>query len=192
VTEAEAVAALKRGDEQGLADLVARFEGRALRVAAVMLRDPSLAEDIVSQAFLKAFRSRDRLDPAMVFWPWLLTIVVNEARTELRRRSIRERLFQTLRRRPATELDPAVQAELNELGRWLLSAIASLPRVEREVVQLRFLLDMDEVSIAQAVGCPVGTVKTRIYRGRRRIQRLATRELVDYLPARLLIGAPHD
>lgn len=154
-----------------------------------MVRDPELADDIVSQAFLKAFRARGRLDPQLSFWPWLLRITVNEARDELRRRTRRERLTQIVMRLPIPREDPVEVAESNHLGRWLVDSIARLPTGEREVLQLRFLLDLDEKSIGETLGCPVGTVKIRLHRGRQRLRERALKELDGYLPERLSLGA---
>lgn len=189
MTELEAVAALCSGDEQGFEALVKLYEGRAFAVAVVMLRDPSLADDVVSEAFLKAFRFRERFDPQRDFWPWFLRILANEARTAIRRRTRRERLAQVLRRLPGRREDPVEVAESNELRRWLVAAIGLLPVGEREVVQLRFLLDLDEKSIAEIVGCPLGTVKVRLHRARRHLRERALRELDGYLPERLSLGA---
>jgi RNA polymerase sigma-70 factor (ECF subfamily) len=68
-------------------------------------------------------------------------------------------------------------------------AIGSLPVGEREVVQLRFLLDLDEKSIAEIVGCPLGTVKVRLHRARKHLRERALRELDGYLPERQTLGA---
>lgn len=192
MTELEAVAALRCGDERGFEALVKLYERRAFGVAVVMLRDSALADDVVSEAFLKAFRFRERLDPQRDFWPWFLRIMVNEARTAIRRRNRRERLVQVLRRLPGRREDPVEVAESNELRRWLVVAIGLLPTGEREVVQLRFLLDLDEKSIAEIVGCPLGTVKVRLHRARKHLRERAIRELEGYLPERLSLGAnPH-
>lgn len=189
MVELEAVAAFEAGDEQGFEALVKLHERRAFGIAVVMLHDPALAEDVVSEAFLKAFRFRERLDPQRDFWPWFLRIMTNEARTAIRRRTRRERLLQVLRRLPGRREDPVEVAESNELGRWLVGAIALLPAGEREVVQLRCLLDLDEKSIAEIVGCPLGTVKVRLHRARKHLRERALRELDGYLPERLRLGA---
>ena len=189
VTELEAVAAFCAGDERGFEQLVGMFERRAFGVAVVIVRDAALADDIVSEAFLKAYRFRSRLDPNRAFWPWLVTIVVNEARSAARRRSRRVRLGQILALNPSRPEDPVALAEENELARWLLHAILALPIGEREVVHLRFLLDMDEKSIAEVLGCPLGTVKTRLHRARRRLRERASRELEGYIPDSLTVGA---
>ncbi len=189
VTELEAVAAFCAGDERGFERLVEMFDRRAFGVAVVIVRDAALADDVVSEAFLKAYRYRTRLNPKLGFWPWLVTIVVNEARSAVRRRSRQVRLGQLLALHPSQPEDPVALAEENELGRWLLQAILALPIGEREVVHLRFLLDMDENSIASVLGCPLGTVKTRLHRARRRLRDRAARGLEGYIPDSLSVGA---
>ncbi|MGC2191898.1 MAG: sigma-70 family RNA polymerase sigma factor [Candidatus Dormiibacterota bacterium] len=189
MTESEAVAAMHAGDERGFEELVRLFERRAFAVAVAMTRDPALADDVVSEAFLRAFRYRSRLDPRFGFWPWLVRVVVNEAHTAIRRRARRERLAHLLGRLPHPHEDPVEAAEENELGRWLLASIRSLPQTEMEVIHLRFMLDMDEKTIANTLGCPVGTVKVRLHRGRRRLRARALRELDGYLPDSVRLGA---
>jgi RNA polymerase sigma-70 factor (ECF subfamily) len=189
VTELEAVAAMRAGDERGFEELVELFERRAFAVAVAMTRDPALADDVVSEAFLRVFKFRNRLDPQFGFWPWLVRVVVNEAHTAIRRRARRERLPHLLSRLPHRTEDPVEAAEETALGRWLLAAIRSLPQAEMEVIQLRFMLDMDEKTIAKTLACPVGTVKVRLHRGRKRLRARALRELDGYLPDSLSLGA---
>jgi RNA polymerase sigma-70 factor (ECF subfamily) len=192
VTELEAVAAMCAGDERGFEELVGLFERRAFAVALAMTRDPALADDVVSEAFLRAFKYRGRLDPNLAFWPWLVRIVVNEAHTAIRRRARRERLTHVLIRVPHPREDPVEAAEENALGRWLLAAIRSLPAAEREAIQLRLMLDMDEKTIAHTLGCPVGTIKVRLHRGRKRLRARALRELDGFLPDSLSLGADRN
>lgn len=180
---------MRAGDERGFEELVELFKRRAFAVALAVTRDPALADDVVSEAFLKAFRYRGRLDPTLGFWPWLARILVNEARTANRRRARRERLTHLLSRVPHPREDPVAAAEGNALARWLLAAIRSLPQAEMEVLQLRFMLDMDEKTIASSLGCPIGTVKVRLHRGRQRLRARALLELDGYLPDSLTLGA---
>jgi len=123
MTEPEAIAGLRNGDERAFEELVHMFEPRAFAVALVILGDPSLASDAVSEAFLKAFEHRARIDPERGFWPWLLRILVNQAKTELRRRNRRTRLQRILEALPGCHEDPAEIVETNELVRWLIRAL---------------------------------------------------------------------
>lgn len=192
MTERDAVAALVLGEERGLEALVELYGRRAYALAAVMTGDTEEAEEVANEAFLRVFKSRARLDPSRGFWPWLATIVGNEARSAIRRRRRRERVERILRLRLTVARDPTALAEVRYLEDWVLGALNSLPAHEGQVLRLRLLLDLDERAIGEIVGCPVGTVKSRLHRGRRRLKELARRDLHGYLPPALdTTGEPH-
>lgn len=192
MTDQEAIARLIDGDEAGLEALVEAYGQRAYSLAAVMVGDRDEAQEVASDAFLKVFRSRSRLDPERGFWPWLATIVANEARSAIRRRRRRERLERILKLHLPAPQDPTLVAEVRYLEDWALDALNILPAPERQALQLRLLLDLDERAIGEIMGCPVGTVKTRLHRGRRRLKELAKRDLQGYLPEALdAMGGPH-
>ena len=81
-----------------------------------------------------------------------------------------ERLWSLLGRQAGAPPDPVEQAETNELRREVIAAVRALPPNERTAVTLRYLLDLDERSVAETLGWPLGTLKTRLHRARIRLR----------------------
>jgi RNA polymerase sigma-70 factor, ECF subfamily len=173
--EAAAVVALQRGEEVGLETLVALHQERALRVAFAITGDRATAEDVVAEAFLRAYVRIDRFDSTRPFGPWLLRIVTNEAiRVAQRRRRMHE-LMRVVGRQLPLVADPVAIVEDNEQRRALLAHIQRLGVNERAAITLRYLLDMSERTVADTLGWPLGTLKVRLHRARRRLRK----ELAD-------------
>jgi RNA polymerase sigma-70 factor (ECF subfamily) len=170
VTEDQAVEDLRRGGEAGLEFLMAAHEVRALRVAYAIMGSRASAEDAVAEAFLKAYRNIGRFEAGRPFGPWLLRIVTNEALQATRRAKRAERLYALLGRQERRAPDPVEVVETNEVRRRVIAAVRELAPNERAAVTLRYLLDMDERSVAETLGWPLGTVKTRLHRARAQLR----------------------
>jgi RNA polymerase sigma-70 factor (ECF subfamily) len=162
------------GDTAAYAHLVHRHAPVAIRTAA-LLGAGADAEDVVQEAFVKAYAALGGLRPGAPFRPWFLRIVANETRNLHRavgRRSARElraweRSEPLLLARPDDPAEALLTAERQALiGRGL--ALLSGP--QREVVTCRYLLDLDEAETAAVLGWPRGTVKSRLHRALRRLQ----------------------
>ncbi|MCI3932615.1 RNA polymerase sigma factor [Streptomyces sp. AN091965] len=177
VDEAAVIARVRAGEAEAYAELVRAFTGMALR-AATALGAGADAEDVVQQSFFKAYRALGRFRDGSAFKPWLLAIVANETRNTVR--SAARRRSVTVREAALTEpeplipesADPAVATLERERRAALLSALDGLSEHHRLVVTYRYLLDMDEEETAQALGWPRGTVKSRLSRALRRLERL--------------------
>lgn len=165
MNDSQAVKALQQGDQKGLVALVERYELRALRTAFHVTRDPESAKDVVADAFLAVFEHIKGCDPDRPFEPWLLTIVVNRAISVTRRVTRYQKVLSLLTRAPERH-DPEAEVLRNELQRALADALKSLPAQERAALSLRYFLDLGEREIAESLGWPLGTVKTRLHRGR--------------------------
>lgn len=174
-TDTELVGRAQAGDIEALCELVERHRVVALRVGYAIVG--SEAEDVVQEAFVRAARSLDRFRSDAPFRPWLVTIVANEARNRRRSTSRRE----ALQLRVAHRDNPAQAgtsgtasteeiAMANEQRRWLLQAVAGLPDRDREVIALRYFADLSEAETASALGCPAGTVKSRLVRALARLR----------------------
>jgi RNA polymerase sigma-70 factor (ECF subfamily) len=170
----DAIEALKRGNAEGMDALVAAHQGRALRLAYQITRDSQAAEDVVAEAFLAVFQQISSQDPDRPFQPWFHRIVVNRAISLTRRRSRFQRLL-TLLSRAAETSDPVQVVETNEAMRAVTAALDRLPVNERAALSLRYLEDLDERSIAEVLGWPIGTVKTRLHRGRHHLRQELTK-----------------
>ena len=127
---------------------------------------------------MKAWRAMDDFHEDRPFLPWLLRIVANQTRNEIRSRKRRDaralRAFE-----PPTTVDPTMTAEAAERDRALLSAVRSLRQEERDVIMCRWLLGLSELETAQALDIRRGTVKSRASRALTRL-----RDLLDPMAVR--------
>ncbi|MFJ8009663.1 RNA polymerase sigma factor [Streptomyces fagopyri] len=177
VDEAAVIARVRAGEPEAYAELVRAHTGIALR-AARALGAGADAEDVVQQAFLKAYCALGRFRDGAAFKPWLLSIVANETRntvrTAARQRTLagREAAFTEADPLIPESVDPAAAALGAERRTALFAALDQLSEEHRLVVTYRYLLEMDETETVQALGWPRGTVKSRLNRALRKLGRL--------------------
>ena len=156
--------------------LVARYTLRAHR-AAFLLGAGEEADDVVQEAFVKAFRHLSRFRVGEPFGPWLLRIVTNETRNLGRSR--RRRAALALRLSAAQSGDPAVapDAPVDEVmaaerRARLVAAVNVLPEGERQVLVCRYFLELSVAETAQVLAWPLGSVKSRTSRALNRLRGL--------------------
>ncbi|MBV9329753.1 MAG: DUF1002 domain-containing protein [Chloroflexi bacterium] len=163
---------VRQGDTHAYARLVERYQSSAIRLATLVTRDPTEAEDVAQNAFIKAYYALDSFKPDSSFRAWLLRIVVNEARNS---RSAARRRTTVQTRFGAEVVDDAARsaedsAVANEQRVALLVALDDLRDDDRAVLAYRYLFAMSEAEMAQALGCQLGTVKSRLSRALRRLR----------------------
>ena len=170
--EDELIRRAQRGDQHAYEELVNAYQGIALRVAYVIAGGAD-AEDAAQDGFVKAWRALGRFRTGAPFRPWLLRIVANEARN--RRRSAGRRAQLALR--AATEESsggaapsPEASALSSEQRDTLLAAVNELPEDQRTVIALRYFAGLSEQEIAETLGVPSGTVKSRTSRALERLR----------------------
>ena len=154
--------------------LVARYTLRAHR-AAFLLGAGGEADDVVQEAFVKAFRHLSRFRAGERFGPWLLRIVANETRNLNRSRRRREAL--ALRLGTAERGGPAAGGLVDEVlaaerRAGLVAAVNALPDRERQVLVCRYFLELSEAETAQVLAWPLGSVKSRTSRALSRLRGL--------------------
>ncbi|MCF0075931.1 RNA polymerase sigma factor [Streptomyces lomondensis] len=177
------IARVRAGEPEAYAELVRAHTGIALRAAAALGAGAD-AEDVVQQAFVKAYSALGRFRDGMAFKPWLLAIVANETRNTVRsaarQRTLVGREAALMEAEPLIPdaADPVVATLETERRAALLAALEKLSEEHRLVVTYRYLLEMDERETAQALGGPRGTVKSRLNRALRKLARL----LPDFRP----------
>jgi RNA polymerase sigma-70 factor (ECF subfamily) len=167
--ESELIERAQRGDAMAYEELVRRHQDAALRVAGLVLAGGADVEDACQDAFVKAYASLGGFRPGSPFRPWILRIVANEARN--RRRSAGRRAGLALRLaedRPSDAAAPSPEAAIlaTERRTALLRAMAGLTEDDRLIIGCRYFLDMGEAEMADALGIPRGTVKSRLSRAR--------------------------
>jgi len=169
----------QRGDKRAFELLVEKYQHKLARLVSRLVRDPGEAEDVTQEAFIKAYRALPSFRGDSAFYTWLYRIGINTAKNFL---------VATGRRAPtSTEVD-AEEAEgyessellhdintpeslvlTKEIGTTVNGAIESLPEELRSAIQLRELEGMSYEEIAKLMDCPIGTVRSRIFRAREAI-----------------------
>ena len=160
----ELVERARRGDPAAFEQIVAMHRQIAFRTAYLATGNAAEAEDAVQDALIKAWGAMRRFRPGAPVRPWLLKIVVNEARNRMRaagRRSSYE--LRVLPEPPAAGPEPGERERL-------LAALGALREDDRLVISCRYLLDLSEQETAAALGVRRGTVKSRLSRALERLR----------------------
>ncbi|WP_433533015.1 RNA polymerase sigma factor [Micromonospora sp. CA-263727] len=179
----EFVTRAQAGDREAYELLVTRHTASAYRTA-VLLGAGSDAEDVIQEAFVKAYRKLSRYRGDSSFRSWLLAIVANETRNLHRSRDRRHGLvLRAARVDPTAEIaeDGAVGAVLaGERRTALVRALRLLPAKDREVLVCRYFLDLTEDETVTMLGWPRGTVKSRTSRALAKLRALLAVEEVSH------------
>jgi RNA polymerase sigma-70 factor (ECF subfamily) len=176
--DAEALRRCQAGDISGLGALAARHQLAALRIAYLLVQDQALAEDIVQEGFLLAYRHAAQVRSGALFAPWFHRIVLNAARQHLRAAARRrETSLDQLDARSAGRMpvasDPLRHAERTELRAAVMHVLRALTHKQREVLVLRYYGGYKDGEIARALRCPAGTVRWRLHAALRAFDRHA-------------------
>jgi RNA polymerase sigma-70 factor (ECF subfamily) len=177
--EAEAIARLKQGDIGGLEALVRKYQVQAVRTAFLITHDRALAEDVVQEAFVRAYERIEQFDTGRSFGPWFLRSVVNDA---IKAASRRERWVSPEGSDGAKPVladvladpnpGPAALVEAADIRRAVWEALGRLPPTQRAAIVLRYYLGLSEAEMARELACPPGTVKWRLHAARKRLRTL--------------------
>ena len=160
-------------EEDALAELYDRFGGVAYGLAVRILRDEALAQDAVQEAFLTIWRTADRfLAERARAGTWVLTIV-HRRTVDLVRREARRRP-DSLESAPEPEAPEQVEAEavLRFERQVVQEALTQLPEEQREALELGYYGGMTQSQLAERLGLPLGTVKSRMFSGLTRLREL--------------------
>jgi len=167
------------GDQRAFELLVIKYQRRVQRLIGRMVRDVDLVEDIAQETFIRAYRALHQFRGDAQFYTWLYRIAVNTAKKfllELKRdMSIsntalmsKEDDDETFRARnePSTDETPESVLAAKEIGQVVNEALAALPDDLRQAISLRELEGLSYEDIAAVMSCPIGTVRSRIFRAR--------------------------
>jgi RNA polymerase sigma-70 factor (ECF subfamily) len=153
------------GDQAAYEPIVRRYQRVLFNVALRMLGDYAAADDATQNAFISAYRKLASFDPNRRFFSWIYRILVNECLNDRRSR----RPFEPIWADAAMVGSPADDLETSERRRAVQTAIRDLPPDYREVVVLRHFGGLSYDEIADAVGVPAKTVKSRLHTARERL-----------------------
>lgn len=172
------ITAVRRGDRDAFGCIVELYQRRLFGLALMMTRDPSGAEEIAQDAFVRAFAHLGSYDERRPFYPWISTIAVRLAQNWLVRRArsgTREGAELDPDAGVATAgADPLTALIADERDRRLWHSVAALPSGERTAVILYYRQDMSVRDIAAALGVTSGTVKTLLFRARAKLRHTMT------------------
>ncbi len=169
------------GDQRAYGLLVIKYQRRVQRLVGRMVRDVDLVEDITQETFIRAYRALHQFRGDAQFYTWLYRIAVNTAKKALlelkRDRTISESFFArdeedetSLRQNePSSDETPESVLAAKEIAGVVNSAMDELPEELRQAVVLREIEGLSYEEISLAMACPIGTVRSRIFRAREAI-----------------------
>jgi RNA polymerase sigma-70 factor, ECF subfamily len=169
----QVVAKARRGDPVAFESLVRAFQGDVWRLCFHLLGNSAMADDVTQDAFVRAFRFLHRYRGDSKFSTWLFSIARNCALDEVRRNQ---------RRRKVTDIIEAQSERApvrTELGIEVREAVTSLPLQLREPLVMIDILGQSYAEVAETMGIPVGTVKSRVHRARDTVARVLTDEIQE-------------
>ena len=169
----------QRGDKRAFELLVEKYQHKLARLVSRLVRDPGEAEDVAQEAFIKAYRALPSFRGDSAFYTWLYRIGINTAKNYLVAMGRRAPTSTAVDAEEAEDYDDGEQLrDINtpeslllskEIGATVNAAIESLPEELRSAIQLRELEGMSYEEIAKLMDCPIGTVRSRIFRAREAI-----------------------
>jgi RNA polymerase sigma-70 factor (ECF subfamily) len=172
-TDGQLILMLQSGDLNALGTLYERYKSSVYQTAIAITRDPSVAEDILQDCFLRLHRYAESINTALPLKPWLYRVTVNLAYSfEKRRKRWQiplDRVIQSLV--SPSQHSPEYQAEISDQHDEIMEAVFALNLNQRVVITLFYLNSLNLEEIASILKCPVGTVKSRLFYGRENIRR---------------------
>jgi RNA polymerase sigma-70 factor, ECF subfamily len=172
---------VQRGDKSAFDLLVRKYQLKVVKLVTRYLRDPSEAEDVAQEAFIKAYRALPQFRGDSAFYTWLYRIAINTAKNAIVARGRNPVEFdldmqnveesQAMQMRLADPETPESLLQAEEIRSTVNRAIEALPEDLRTAIVLRELDGLSYEEIALSMDCPVGTVRSRIFRAREAIDR---------------------
>jgi RNA polymerase sigma-70 factor (ECF subfamily) len=175
----ELVTRAQRGDKQAFNLLVEKYQRKLARLLSRFIRDPAEVEDVTQEAFIKAYRALPAFRGDSAFYTWLYRIGINTAKNYLMAMGRRAPTSTEVEAEEAEGFDEGEQLRdintpesvllTSEIAKTVNATIEQLPEELRTAIQLREIEGMSYEDIAQRMNCPIGTVRSRIFRAREAI-----------------------
>ncbi|MEW6164365.1 MAG: RNA polymerase sigma factor RpoE [Pseudomonadota bacterium] len=184
---------VQSGDQEAFGLLVSKYQRRLLRLVMRLVRDPAEAEDVTQEAFIKAYRALPNFRGESAFYTWLYRIGVNTAKNWLIAQGRRMPTVSEITSDDSESIDdggllrdeetPERLLLSKQIGETVNAAMDALPDDLRSAIALREIEGLSYEEIAQVMDCPIGTVRSRIFRAREAIA-ARLRPLLDAAPDR--------
>jgi RNA polymerase sigma-70 factor (ECF subfamily) len=169
----------QRGDKQAFEMLVEKYQRKLARLLSRFIRDPAEVEDVTQEAFIKAYRALPAFRGDSAFYTWLYRIGINTAKNYLMAMGRRAPTSTEVEAEEAEGFEEGEQLRdintpesvllSNEIAETVNATIEGLPEELRRAIQMREIEGLSYEDIAQAMNCPIGTVRSRIFRAREAI-----------------------
>ena len=169
----------QQGDKQAFNLLVVKYQRKLARLLSRFIRDPAEVEDVTQEAFIKAYRALPAFRGDSAFYTWLYRIGINTAKNYLMAMGRRAPTSTEVEAEEAEGFEEGEQLRdintpeslllSNEIAQTVNRTIEGLPEELRKAIQMREIEGMSYEDIAQAMDCPIGTVRSRIFRAREAI-----------------------
>jgi RNA polymerase sigma-70 factor (ECF subfamily) len=173
------VARAQRGDKQAFELLVEKYQRKLARLLSRFIRDPAEVEDVTQEAFIKAYRALPAFRGDSAFYTWLYRIGINTAKNYLMAMGRRAPTSTEVEAEEAEGFEEGEQLRdintpeslllSNEIAQTVNKTIEGLPEELRRAIQMREIEGKSYEEIAQEMKCPIGTVRSRIFRAREAI-----------------------
>ena len=166
------VARIAAGDQIALRALLARYQVRLYSFLVRMVRDERLAEDLLGEVFLDIWRHASQFEARATVSTWLFAIARYKALSALRRRtdvSLDDKMACAL---PDTADDPEVSLQKKDTGEVLRKCVAALSPAQGQIIDLVYYRENSISEVAEIVGIPEATVKTRMFYARKKLAEL--------------------
>jgi RNA polymerase sigma-70 factor, ECF subfamily len=181
------------GDEAAFAQLVNKYQRKLLRLVSRLVRNPGEAEEVVQETFIKAFRALHNFRGDSAFYTWIYRIGINTAKNHLMTSGRRVSTIDDYDAEEAENFSDATQLrdlstpetilQSKQIAETVNQAMSDLPDELRVAITLREMDGMSYDEIAEQMGCPIGTVRSRIFRAREAIS-ARLRPMLDIAPDR--------
>ena len=175
----ELVERAQRGDKRAFELLVLKYQRKLARLLSRMVRDPAEIEDITQESFIKAYRALPQFRGESAFYTWLYRIAVNTAKNYLVARGRRAPTTTEFNAEEAEGFEdagllrdidtPDAVLQTKQIAAAVNKAVEALPEELRTAITLREIEGLSYEEIAQMMDCPIGTVRSRIFRAREAI-----------------------